>query len=195
VPVIKHFLKRADHILLGGIVGNTFQLAEGFDIGESKADAALVDVAQEILLIADHPSTATVHIPQDVIVASEAKEDAIALDLPVEDIELDMQIYDIGRLTQQEYADYIKHAKTIIWNGPVGVTSYTPFAGGTIAIAKAVVEATKNGAQSLLGGGDTLGFLQQHGINEDDFTHVSTGGGAMLQYLSGKGLYALDALK
>jgi phosphoglycerate kinase len=195
VPMIKQFLKRADHIVLGGVVGNTFQLAEGFDIGESKADEDLIETAQEILLIADHPSTATVHIPQDVIVASEAKEDAVALDLPVEDIELDMQIYDIGRLTREEYADYIRHAKTIIWNGPVGVTSYSPFAGGTIAIAKAVVEATNNGAQSLLGGGDTLGFLQQHGINENDFTHVSTGGGAMLQYLSGGGLVALDALK
>jgi phosphoglycerate kinase len=186
IPVIRRFLNLADHILLGGSIANTFIAARGFDIGASKYDRENIDLAQELMLESQKEENATIHIPRDVVVASEAAENAEKIDLPVEDVSGDMKIFDIGKVTIERYKDEIAKAATIIWNGPMGLYEYNRFSHATKRIAESVSDATKKGAFSLIGGGDTLDFHTRYDYPLDTYSFVSSGGGAMIEFFSSK---------
>ena len=184
IPVIRRFLEVADTILLGGAIANTFIAARGFDVGTSKYEEDAMDLAQELMLEADKVEKADIHIPRDAVLASEVSEEATKIDLPLEDIVGDMMILDIGTVTVKRYCDEIAKAGTIIWNGPMGLYEYNRFSHGTKRIAEAIAEATKKGAYSVIGGGDTLDFHARYDYPIDCYSFVSSGGGAMIEFLS-----------
>jgi len=194
VPVIEHFLDKGDDVLLGGCIANTFIAARGFEIGTSKYEEEQVEKAQEIMLLGEKEELADVHVPRDVVVATEATDKAEKLDLPLENVTGGMMILDIGKGTIERYRKIIEKSGTIIWNGPLGMYELNRFSHASKRIAEAIRDATAKGAVSILGGGDTIDFLQKYGYPVSAFTFVSTGGGAMLDFISGKDLPALKAL-
>lgn len=194
VPVIEYFLNKGDDVLLGGCIATTFIAARGFEVGASKYEEEQTEKAQEIMLLADKEELADVHVPRDVVVATEATEEATKLDLPLENIMGDMMILDVGKVTIERYKKIIEKSGTIIWNGPLGMYELNRFSHGTKRIAEAIAEATKKGAISIVGGGDTIDFHMKYKYPMDCYTFVSTGGGAMLDFISGKELKALKAL-
>ncbi len=180
--VIDHLLDKVNGLIVGGGMANTFLLAQGLEIGKSLAEPDLRDDARALLDKAAQRGIA-VHLPTDVIVAkdidaSEGQEN------PVESVAGDMSIFDIGAETQRAYAAEIAQANMIFWNGPMGVFERPPFAAGTKAVALAVAES---GATSVVGGGDSVAALKLMGL-ADRITHVSTGGGASLEFVEGKEL-------
>ncbi len=195
VPVIQKFLEKGEHILVGGCIANTLIAGRGFDVGSSKYDPSEISLAQELMLESEKDSSAQIHVPRDVVVASELSEKAVKLDLPVEDIMGDMSIFDIGKITIKRYEDIIASSKMIVWNGPVGVYEYNRFSHGSKRLAEAIAKATKKGAISIIGGGDTIDFHLKYGYSLDTYSFVSMGGGAMLEFLAGKKFASLKALQ
>ncbi len=195
VPVIEHFLRKGDDILLGGCIANTFIAARGFDVGTSKYEEDAIDEAQEFMLESEKPKRARIHVPRDAVLASEAAEMAQKVDLPVDDIEGDMSIFDIGKVTVERYIRVIEKAKMIVWNGPLGLYEMNRFSHATKRIAEAVARATRKGAVSIIGGGDTIDFHVRYKYPLGAYTFVSTGGGAMLEFIAGKKLPAIEALR
>jgi phosphoglycerate kinase len=194
LPVIEFFLQRGDDILTGGAIANTLLAARGFNVGQSKKDDAFLDTARALMLRSEQVDLANIHVPRDAIVASIPSEDAEVVDMPLENIMGDMAIFDIGRVTTQRYVEIIRASGSIIWNGPLGMYEVPQFSHASIAIADAVRRATQDGAISVIGGGDTLDFHARAGLPLDGYTFASTGGGAMLDFVSGKELPALRAL-
>lgn len=182
IGLIRSFINKADYFLIGGGLANTFMAGEGFDVAKSLYEPNKVELAQEIMMEAEAMKENFV-LPVDVVVADEVSDTATALTVPIEDVEGDMKILDIGKRTLVDFIKVINKSKTIVWNGPVGLFEKKPFANGTKAIAKAVAAAKK--AKTILGGGDTVDAINHFGISEKKFTHVSTGGGAMLEFLEG----------
>lgn len=195
IPVIEHFLSIGDDILLGGAIANTFIAARGFDVAQSKYEPKQVKRAQELMLESEKEDRATIHVPRDAVVASEASETALKLDLPLEDIAGDMSIFDIGKVTLDRYVSITERSGMTVWNGPLGLYELNRFSHGTMRIAEALQVATRRGATSIVGGGDTIDFHMRHGLDLSAYTFVSTGGGSMLEFISGKALPALEALK
>lgn len=191
IGVIQQFLESADHFLVGGGIANTFLFAEGFDVGASLHEPDKVDLAQDLALQLDRKKDGLV-IPQDVICADEIGEDVQAIDVPVEDVMGEMRILDIGAETSGKFVDIIRKSKTIIWNGPMGMIEYSHFRYGSEAIARALAEVD---ATVVIGGGESVAVINMMGLDHSKFTHVSTGGGAMLEYLSGAKLPGLTALE
>ena len=201
IPVVEYFLSSGDDILLGGAIANTFIAARGFDVGTSTYEADQVEKAQELMLESEKEDRAKIHVPRDGVVASLPAgrqvlptEDAPKLDLPVEDIGGDMCIFDIGKVTVERYIAEIERAGMIVWNGPLGLYELNRFSHGTKRIAEAVAAATRRGAVTIVGGGDTIDFHARYGFDLGAYTFVSTGGGAMLEFISGKPFPALQAL-
>ncbi len=190
IGLMKNFVSKADHFLVGGGLANTFLAAEGFQVGDSLYEPDKVEVAQEIMLETD-ALDGEFHLPTDVIVADEISDDAKTLDIPVRDTEGSMKILDIGRNTIEKFEEVIKSSKTIIWNGPVGLFEKDPFSQGTRHVAIAVANAD---AKTIIGGGDTIEAITHFGIELDKYTHVSTGGGAMLQFLEGTSLPGIEII-
>jgi len=190
VGVLKHFATTAQNVLIGGALANTFLYAQGYDVGNSLFEADKMDLTQEIMASMDNHQTGF-HIPIDVTCA-ESYKDTQSLTLPLEDVMGNLQILDLGRHTIESYAEIIMSSKTIIWNGPMGVFENPAFASGTKLLLQAL---QKSPATTIIGGGESLAALKHFGINQDEFSHVSTGGGAMLDYLSGKELPGLEILK
>lgn len=195
VPVIKEFLKKGDHILVGGCIANTLIAARGFDVGTSKYDPSELELAQELMLESEKEGNAKIHVPRDAVVASELDEKAEKLDLPVENILGDMSIFDIGKITVKRYTDAIGESQMIVWNGPLGVYEYNRFSHASKRIAEALQEATKRGATTIVGGGDTVDFHLKYGYPLSAYTFVSMGGGAMLEFIAGKNFKSLQALE
>ncbi|MCF7844425.1 MAG: phosphoglycerate kinase [Kiritimatiellales bacterium] len=196
VPVAEAFLDRGENILVGGCIANTFLLADEKDIAKSKCQTDQVSKAKEILAASKAAENATVHLPSHIVVASELSEDSDAEDVSVDQIGKDRCIFDIGAKTAASYAEIIKASKMIVWNGPVGVYEIDQFSNGTKAIARAIAEATSNGAKSYIGGGDTIDFHTRNSeYSLDAYTFASTGGGAMLEFISGGELPALEVLR
>lgn len=201
VPVVEGFMRYGDHVLVGGCVANTF-MAVHHQMGFSRYDTDWVPKAKELIAQGQSVDTATIHVPTDGrttrIPMGDSKwrptAQSSAVNTAVEDIEADMSVLDIGDVTVENYVTEIAKAKTIIWNGPLGYSELPQFAVSSQKLADAIVEATKNGAKSVLGGGDTLKFLNDYGYSDDQFTFVSTAGGAMLQFIAGEKLPALEAL-
>ena len=183
VAVLKHFAKTASNICIGGALANTFLAAEGFDVGNSLYEKDELDTARSVLAIAEEHKTG-IHLPVDVMCAETPDSDA--LDFPVEDVQGNLCIFDMGIHTINSYEEILAHSKTVIWNGPVGFYEKAAFADGTKRIANYLVNHCS--AKTILGGGDTLDALKKFDISQDHFTHVSTGGGAMLEFLEGKEL-------
>lgn len=183
IGLIKSFINQADYFIIGGGLANTFMAAEGFDVGKSLYEKDKIDLAQEIMMEAEAMKENFV-LPEDVVVADEISDKAVTVTMPIEDVEGKMQILDVGKKSLIQYAKVLKKSKTIIWNGPVGLFEKKPFEHGTRAIARML--ASLRGVQTILGGGDTVDAINHFGISEKKFTHVSTGGGAMLEFLEGK---------
>jgi len=190
IGVIKAYLKKADKILLGGGLANTFLCAQGFDIGESLCEKDKLDVAREIMLEAEKTGCEIV-LPGGAIVADEIKDNVLTADMEITGVEANMKMLDIGVKSLNKFIGILEEAKVIIWNGPVGLYEKKPFERGTRELAEALAESK---AKTYLGGGDTLSALAHFDIKRDKFTHVSTGGGAMLELLEGKELPGLKVL-
>lgn len=190
IGILKNFMEKADIFLVGGGLANTFLKAAGFDIGASLCQDDKIEVAREIMLESEKYGEKFL-LPDDVVVASEISDSAETLIVPIEDVAGDMKILDIGPETIKRYKFAIERAEIVIWNGPVGLYEKDPFTRGTREIAKAVAQ-TK--ATTILGGGDTIDAIKKFGHDFLDFDHVSTGGGAMLEFLEGKVLPGIEAV-
>lgn len=191
IGIIENFLKKADNFLLGGGLANTFLAAQGFNVAKSLYEPDKLETAQDTLMAAEQLHVNFV-IPEDVIVADEIKDDAQTLDIPADDVIGEMKILDVGSKTIKNFADIIKKSKTVIWNGPLGLSELKPFSHGTAVIAQTLVWS--RGVKSILGGGDTIEAVKRLGFKEENFTFVSTGGGAMLEFLEGKVLPGVEVL-
>ena len=190
IGILENFIKKADSILIGGGLANTFLAARGFDVGNSLCEKDKIETAQDIMLKAEKSKCSLV-LPEDVIVADEISDDVVTADAEITGVEGNMQILDIGKKSLEKFIEILNKAKTIIWNGPVGLFEKKAFERGTKEIALAL---TKVKAKTYLGGGDTLDAIKKFGIKEDSYTHVSTGGGAMLEYLEGRELPGIKVL-
>jgi len=191
IGIIENFLKKAETFLVGGGLANTFLAAEGYNVGKSLYEKDKLEVAQDTLMAADQLHVGFI-LPEDVIVADEIKEDAQTVDIPADDVIGEMKILDIGSKTIKKFAQIIQDSKTVVWNGPVGLSEMKPFSRGTAVIAQTLVWS--RGVKSILGGGDTVEAVKRLGFKEDQFTFVSTGGGAMLEFLEGKTLPGVEVL-
>ncbi|MEE6032639.1 phosphoglycerate kinase [Avibacterium paragallinarum] len=188
LTVLDSLSKVADQLIVGGGIANTFIAAEGKDVGKSLYEADLIPEAQRLAKATQIP------VPTDVRVGLEFSETAPAIEKSVDDIKADESIFDIGEKSAEELANIIREAKTILWNGPVGVFEFPNFRNGTKVVADAIVEATQNGAFSIAGGGDTLAAIDLFGI-KDKISYISTGGGAFLEFVEGKVLPAVEILE
>lgn len=191
IDVIEALLPKVDGILIGGAMACTFYKAMGFETGKSLVEPDRVDMAKDLMERAGYRLT----IPHDATVAPAIAEGAKAHAVKRDEIPTDEAMLDIGPDSAASYARAIAAAKTIIWNGPMGVFETAPFDKGTNAVAQAMVEATKKGATTIVGGGDSAAAVEAAGL-ATAMSHVSTGGGASLEFLEGKelpGVAALDA--
>lgn len=180
INVISALLKTANTLLIGGAMANTFLAAKGYKIGFSKYEEDRIDVAKQIMEQAESLNVNLV-LPVDVVAGSEFSPTAKRKVFAANEIADGYQAMDIGKKTQKLFAKEIKNAKTVIWNGPMGVFEFKKFRKGTLAVAKAVA---KSGAVSIVGGGDSVAAIQELGF-ANKITHLSTGGGATLKFLEG----------
>ena len=190
LTVLDSLSKVVDQLIVGGGIANTFIAAMGYNVGKSLYEPDLVDEAKR--LIADAKAKgADIPIPVDVVTGKEFSENAKAETKKVDEVADDDMIFDVGPETAAQYADLLKKAGTIVWNGPVGVFEFDQFAGGTKALALAIAESS---AFSIAGGGDTLAAIDKYGV-ADRISYISTGGGAFLEFLEGKKLPAVEILE
>ncbi len=193
LAVLEHLIAKVDALVIGGGMANTFLKAQGFPIGKSLHEPALLDKAREIMAAAKAKGCAIV-LPSDGVVAKEFKAMAASKTLPIAQTPDDGMILDIGSDSIAAIAARLESAKTVVWNGPVGAFEMPPFDNGTSAVARHVAMLTKVGQMvSVAGGGDTLAALAHAGA-EDGFTYCSTAGGAFLEWLEGKELPGVKAL-
>ncbi|MEL7834947.1 phosphoglycerate kinase [Fodinibius sp. Rm-B-1B1-1] len=192
IGVIENLLDKVDSILIGGGMTYTFYKAKGLSIGDSLVEEEKVDLAKELLGKAEEKGINVV-LPVDSIAAKEFNNDAEHKVVGEDGIEDGWMGVDIGPQTCLSFGNIIKNAKTVVWNGPMGVFEMPNYAEGTNAVAEALAEATKLGATSIIGGGDSASAIKQAGL-EDAVSHVSTGGGASLMFLEGKDLPGVVAL-
>lgn len=185
LTVLNSLSKIADQLVVGGGIANTFIAAQGHNVGKSLYEADLIDEAKKIA------SETTIPEVVDVVCGKEFSETAVATTKSVTEVEDDDMIMDFGPESSKKLADIIMNAKTILWNGPVGVFEFDQFAGGTEVMAKAIAESP---AFSIAGGGDTINAIQKFGIT-DKVSYISTGGGAFLEFVEGKKLPAVEILE
>ncbi len=189
IDVISNLMDKVDKILIGGGMAYTFYKAQGISIGDSLLEAEKVDLAEQILEQAKEAG-ADILLPVDNVVADAFKEDAKTKIVDERGIEPGWMALDIGPETVAQFSAVISGAKTVVWNGPMGCFEMAPFAQGTYAIAKAVAEAD---CTSIIGGGDSVSAVKKSGL-ASEMTHVSTGGGASLEFMEGKVLPGIAAL-
>jgi phosphoglycerate kinase len=193
ILVIEQLLERVDNLLIGGGMAYTFFKARGGEIGKSLVEAEKLDLALSLMEKADAKGVNLI-LPEDSIVADAFSNDAKTQIADNMNIPADYMGLDIGPKAIAKFTEVIKNSKTILWNGPSGVFEMSNFATGTIEVAKAVVEATKNGGFSLIGGGDSAAAVNSLGFG-DAVSYVSTGGGALLEYFEGRELPGVKALE
>jgi phosphoglycerate kinase len=184
IEVIRNLLGKVDHLLIGGGMSYTIFKAMGYEIGKSLLEADAIGLAKEILESARSYGPDRLILPSDVVAADRFADDAHTLVVPVDKIPADRDCLDIGPDTIRRYSEKIRAAKTVIWNGPMGKFEFPSFAKGTRAVAEAMVEATRRGATTIVGGGDSAAAVTLFGL-ESGVSHVSTGGGASLEFLEG----------
>ena len=194
LDVLQNLVKQVDHLIIGGGMANTFLAARGVNVGKSLCEHDLADTANAILEAADKAGC-IVHLPYDVVVAKEFAPNAPNRVVNVHEVAADEMILDIGPAAVEALGDVLKTCKTLVWNGPLGAFEITPFDRATVALAKTAAALTKEGSLiSVAGGGDTVAALNHAGV-ADDFTFVSTAGGAFLEWMEGKPLPGVEALK
>ncbi|MCP4582849.1 MAG: phosphoglycerate kinase [candidate division Zixibacteria bacterium] len=192
IDVIHNLLKKVDSLLIGGGMIFTFYKAQGLPIGKSLLEQDKINEAEGLLKL-ELPAYVQMVLPEDILVADNLEVPFKTRTVSNEEIPDDWLGVDIGSKTRRKFIEIIKRAKTIVWNGPMGIFETDEFAGGTLALAKAIAEATAKGAVSIVGGGDSVAALVKMGL-KDKVTHASTGGGASLEFLEGKTLPGLAAL-
>ncbi|PIS46807.1 MAG: phosphoglycerate kinase [Elusimicrobia bacterium CG08_land_8_20_14_0_20_51_18] len=193
IGVLYSLIDRVDSILIGGAMAYTFLSAQNNNTGKSLVEPEKIDEAKKIILKA-FKNNVELLLPSDHVVVKEIKEGAKKESTQSMAIADDWIGVDIGPRTEMMFAERIKAAKTLFWNGPLGIFETPDFAGGTQAVARAVSEATRSGAVSVLGGGDTVSALKVSGIKPEQVSHCSTGGGASLEFMEGKTLPGIEAL-
>ncbi len=201
IGVIEHLMSTVDGFCIGGGMANTFLLAQNYGVGTSLVEQEAVATAHDILA---RTSTRRVglHVPTDAIVSTQSAKELLSEHAPepvtrtvlIDDVGPDDAIYDIGPMTAKYYSSVVKGARTVFWNGPMGMFEVPAFAHGTMTLARAVADASAKGTVSVVGGGDSVAAIEEAGV-ADKITHVSTGGGASLEFLEGKTLPGVAALK
>ena len=192
IGVIENMIDKVDTIIIGGGMAHTFDASKGYPVGDSLCERDKIDLAKELLEKAAKKGVKVV-LPVDLVIADKFAADANTKIVDVDKVPDGWQALDSGPKTSEEYVNALKGAKTVIWNGPMGVFEFDAFAKGTEAVARAVAQATKEGAVSIVGGGDSIAALKKTGLSEK-ISHISTGGGATLELLEGKVLPGIAAL-
>jgi phosphoglycerate kinase len=195
LAVLGHLVGKVDHLIIGGGMANTFLAARGVDVGKSLCEHDLKDTALAILDAADR-ANCTVHLPYDVVVAKEFAANPPSLrTVNVHEVAADEMILDVGPAAVEALADALKTCRTLVWNGPLGAFETVPFDRATVQLAQTAAALTQGGSLvSVAGGGDTVAALNHAGV-ADDFTFVSTAGGAFLEWMEGKELPGVQALE
>ena len=191
ILLLNNLLDKVNVLIIGGGMAYTFLKAKGIEVGKSLLDETKIDEAKQVMQKAADKGVKML-MPIDFRVAKEFSETATATE--VDKIPADMEAMDIGPKTEKLFADELLKCKTIFWNGPMGVFEFPNFAHGSFAIAQAMIAATKAGAISIIGGGDSVNVLKKGKISAKEFSHVSTGGGASMEFVEGKELPGLVAL-
>ncbi|MFY9430636.1 MAG: phosphoglycerate kinase [Acetomicrobium sp.] len=193
IGVIENLLPKVDHILIGGGMAYTFLKAKGYGIGKSLCEEDKIEYANKLISLSQVKGV-KIHLPLDCVATLEAKADVPTIVIDTEtSIPDDMMGLDIGPKTIKAFCEVIKEAKTIFWNGPMGVFELEPFRSGTEKVAIAVADVAKRGGYAVVGGGDTAAAVNVFGLS-DQMTHVSTGGGASLEFMEGKMLPGIEPL-
>ncbi|MEY4599084.1 MAG: hypothetical protein RLZZ445_1881 [Pseudomonadota bacterium] len=195
LDVLTHLVTQVDHLIIGGGMANTFLAARGVNVGKSLCEHELAATCEQILDAADK-SGCTVHLPYDVVVAKEfaANPDSLRT-CNVHEVASDEMILDVGPQAVEALADVLKTCHTLVWNGPLGAFETQPFDAATVALAKSAAALTREGALvSVAGGGDTVSALNHAGV-ANDFTYISTAGGAFLEWMEGKELPGVKVLE
>ncbi len=188
IGVIKNLLPKVDHILIGGAMTYTFWAAQGKHVGKSLCERDKLDLARELLILGGPK----IHLPVDSVAAPELKA-GVASRVVDGDLPADLMGLDVGPKTLAGFRDLISSAGTIVWNGPLGAFETKPFDAGTFSLANAIADATGRGAVSVIGGGDSAAAVEQAGL-ASRMSHISTGGGASLEFLEGKRFAPLDVI-
>ncbi|MGV0993407.1 MAG: phosphoglycerate kinase [Mycobacterium sp.] len=191
LAVIENLAGKADSIIIGGGMCFTFLAAQGAEVGKSLLQEEMIETCRRLL----EEYGDVIHLPVDFIVASEFSADSEPERVHADKIPADKMGLDIGPSSVKRFSALLSNARTIFWNGPMGVFEFPAFAAGTRGVAEAIVDATSKGAFSVVGGGDSAAAVRLLGLPEDGFSHISTGGGASLEYLEGKTLPGIDILK
>jgi phosphoglycerate kinase len=189
IDLLKNLLKTADYILIGGAMAYTFLKAQGIRVGRSRVEDDKLDLAREVVRLAGERNV-SFRLPQDHVISTALDASSAAELVSSASIPEDRLGVDIGPATRTDYSEYIRRSRTIVWNGPMGVFEVPQFAEGTLAVARAVAES---GALSIVGGGDSVAAVTKAGVTSK-ITHISTGGGASLEFLSGMKLPGVEAL-
>ena len=192
IEVIQNLLKTCSHMLVGGAMAYTFLKAQGVSVGKSLVEDDKLDVAKRVLDTAAEKNCRLL-LPLDHVIAREMRKGTEVRICSVRETPDDFMGLDIGPATVENYNKELSSARTIFWNGPMGVFEISPFDRGTLSLAYAIAEATKRGATSVVGGGDSVAALHKGGV-ADHITHISTGGGASLELLGGRSLPGIEAL-
>ncbi len=193
LDVLRHLVGRVDHLIIGGGMANTFLAARGVDVGKSLCEHDLTGTANAIFDAAEHAGC-TIHLPYDVVVAKAFAPNPPTRTVNVHEVAADEMILDVGPAAVEALSDVLKTCRTLVWNGPLGAFETPPFDTATVALAKTAAALTKEGSLvSVAGGGDTVAALNHAGVG-DDFTFVSTAGGAFLEWMEGKALPGVAAL-
>ena len=195
LDVLENLVGRVQHLIIGGGMANTFLAARGVSVGKSLCEHDLTETANRILDRADHAGC-TVHLPYDVVVATEfAANPASLRTVNVHEVAADEMILDIGPQAVEALGDVLKTCRTLVWNGPLGAFETEPFDAATVALARIAAALTQDGSlTSVAGGGDTVAALNHAGV-ADQFSYVSTAGGAFLEWMEGKPLPGVEALR
>lgn len=192
IGVISNMIDKVDTIIIGGGMAHTFDAAKGYPVGNSLCERDKFDLALSLLKKAEEKGVKVV-LPVDLRTAQEFSADAEVKIVDVDKVEDGWEALDSGPKTSEAYTEALTGAKTVIWNGPMGVFEFDAFAKGTEAVARAVAKATEEGAVSIVGGGDSIAALKKTGLS-DKISHISTGGGATLEFLEGKTLPGIAAI-
>ena len=193
IALLENLVKKVETLVIGGAMANTFLAAEGIEVGKSLVERDHVETAQRVIHMATESGCAII-LPVDAVVAEEFKPDAHHRTVDVRSVGKHEMILDVGRKSVEEFARRLLNTRTLVWNGPLGAFETRPFDHGTVAAAKLAAEATKAGnLLSVAGGGDTVAALNHAGV-ADDFSYVSTAGGAFLEWLEGQELPGVAAL-
>ncbi|AZI37411.1 phosphoglycerate kinase [Caenibius tardaugens NBRC 16725] len=195
LAVLEHLVGQVDHLIIGGGMANTFLAARGVDVGKSLCEHDLAATAEKIMDAADKAGC-TVHLPYDVVVAKEFAANPPSLrTCNVHEVAADEMVFDVGAQAVEALGDVLKTCRTLVWNGPLGAFETQPFDAATVALARTAAALTKEGSLiSVAGGGDTVAALNHAGV-ADDFTYISTAGGAFLEWMEGRELPGVAALE